>query len=196
MFYAVGIDASMTGLGLLAIPGDWGCDLRRVLRAPILGTVPEDGCYPARREKLCRDVVEWVGWLQRKRGADLQVFLEGGIISKDSASSVRSQERIAGAVEDALWRHLGIECRTVEQTTARVLLLGYLPAKDRKQHVIDALSKLAPGWNPDHYDALAPANWAIRQEELPHLAALLPPKPPKPPKPKGRRAPKGQVAFA
>jgi hypothetical protein len=193
VFFSVGIDTSMTGLGLLAIPGDWGCDLLRVLRAPILSTSPEDGCYPARREKLCRDVVEWVGWLQRKPRAELQVFIEGGIANKTEISTLRSQERIAGAVEDALWRHLGIECRTAEQTTSRKLLLGYVPAKDRKLVVIEALSKLAPDWNHNHYDALTTANWGMYQEQLPHLAALLPPKPAKP---KGRRSPKGQAAFA
>lgn len=201
MFYAVGIDASLTGLGLVAIPGDWGRDLSRVLRPlndrgepTLYGTDPDDGCYPARREKLCRDVVEWVGWLHRKKGSDVQVFIEAGIANPNDIHTIRSQERLAGAIEDAIWRHIGIESRYVEQSSARKLLLGHLPAKDRKQHVVEALSKLAPGWKADHYDALTAANWGMYQEELEHLADLLPPV--EKAKKTRKRAPKGQVAFA
>lgn len=181
MFYSVGIDASYSATAAVAIPGNWDCDLSRVLRPPndrgeptVYGTTEEDGNHAERRALICRDLVDWIGWIQRKPKAEVVVIIEAGIINPFDIVSIRLQERLAGAIEDALWHHLQIECRFIEQTTLRKLLLGRLPKEDRKSDVAAVLSALAPGWTGDQYDALTAANYGVYAEELPYLTDLLP----------------------
>lgn len=187
MLYSVGIDPSLTGLGLVAIPETWGCDLHRV-RTPekngapaVLSTDSDDGPLPARRLKLAGNVVKWIDWLRRRPGVEVEVWMEGGIaFGRDIAKTLRSQERIAGAVEDALYRDLGIECMVAEQSAARKLLLGYLPFRDKKQAVVEVLAQLRPDLDHNVYDAICAANFGLYARKRAHLADLAPPRPAKP----------------
>ena len=160
----VGVDCSYTGLGLCAVPGDWGLDWSRVRRT-VLGTAPVDGPLVARAGALARDACRWIEWacLHHERA----VWIEGGLSRGGKGDSVRTQSRLIGVVEHELYRLFGIVAGHAEQTHVRKLLLGFEPPREKKAHVLGVLEQLTPTkWNPNEYDAFASANYGLAQAGL------------------------------
>ncbi len=167
MFTVFGIDAALPGLGLVAVPSDWALDFSRVRRVTLETTPGPPG--PARMGALARDVCRWIKWARGRGQAD--VWIEGSITnSPDLAYTVRSQLKLAGVIEEYLWRELGVECGTAEQSTARKLLLGKLPKSDRKKAVFAALELLTPtNWDANEYDAFVTANYGLQANGVAYL---------------------------
>lgn len=167
MYTVFGIDPSYTGLGIVAVPTDWGLDFSRVRRITLetAAGLPE----AARTSALARDACRWIAWARGRE--QCEVWIEGALNhSPGLAYSVRSQIKLAGVLEEWIWRELGLVCKTAEQSTARKLLLGKLPKSDRKQAVIAALQPLTPtNWDHNEYDALVVANWGLKMAGVAHL---------------------------
>jgi hypothetical protein len=167
MVVVIGLDLSLTGLGLVAVPGDWGLDFGRVKR-DTLETRPGEAQVD-RRSALADDVVRWIEWARGKNQAD--VWIEGSITGRKYANTVRSQLMLAGVVAHELRRRLGIDANFAEQSTARRLLLGRLPPRDRKSYVLVELRKrTATNWREDEYDAFVTANYGLRVAGLAYYA--------------------------
>jgi hypothetical protein len=159
----VGVDCSYTGLGLVAVPGDWGLDWRRVKRAT-LQTKPGVPLV-ARAGALARDACRWIEWAARHGG--LAVYIEGGLSRGGKGDSVRTQSRLIGVVEHELYRVFGVVAEHAEQAAIRKLLLGFEPFRDKKHAVIGVLKQLTPTtWDPNEYDAFAAANYGLSQQGL------------------------------
>jgi 5-methylcytosine-specific restriction protein A len=171
VFWSIGIDASLTGLGLAAIPADWALRFERVRRKTFkTGSL---WAAPGRMGALARDVCRWIQYVT-KPGDTIQVWMEGSITnSPDLAYSVRSQLKLAGVIEEHLWRLLELECLTAEQSTIRSLLLGKLPAGDRKAAVIKVLRvATSEPWDPNEYDAFTAANYGLKQNGVTYFSLV------------------------
>jgi 5-methylcytosine-specific restriction protein A len=165
----IGIDPSFSGLGLCAIPSDWSCSLDRVFREVLeVKTQP----LVDRIAKLAIDVCGWVGHF-RSRGP-VDIWIEGGITGGKFAHTVRMQIELAACIKHEIWRELGIEVRVAEQSTARKLFLGAVPADDRKDAIIAAFERLWPGaeWEADEIEALVAANHGLAVGGQDHVANL------------------------
>jgi hypothetical protein len=165
-----GLDLSLTGLGLVVVPSDWDLDFGRVRRT-VLHTKPNLELVD-RIAALAADACEWLAWA--RNGKPLEVWVEGSITGGRMGNSVRSQLKLAGVVEHEIRRQLGVVARTAEQSSARKLLLGYVPPKNRKEHVVEALKLLTPtAWDGNEYDALTTANYGLHELAAPCLSGLL-----------------------
>src|SRR5689334_22259899 len=81
MQVVLGIDLSLTGLGLCAVPVDWGLEFKRVLRCTIGLDLPKEAPplkLAERRGAPAADVWNYVNWLRDDRDVDeISVYVEG-----------------------------------------------------------------------------------------------------------------------
>jgi hypothetical protein len=170
----LGIDLSVTGLGLVAVPGDWDLDWRRIRRTT-LGIKLSRGASAAdhirRRSALARDVVAWATHVRATH-----VWIEGYPAS-GRVFNLAMVAEIGGVARDHLATRLGLYAETAPQSTARKLFLGKLPREDKKAHVVQAIQALAsPSWTPDECDAFVAANFGLSELGFPCAAGVLLPR--------------------
>lgn len=162
----LGIDLSLTGLGLCAVPVDWGLKWSRVERVSIGMGLTKDASerdYVLRRRKLAKDVTVWAS----RRNAS-HVFFErypmgGRIYNVDKIAE------LGGVVKDTL-ADIGLFVAPVAEVTARKLLLGKLPQSGRKQAVFDALRQCGADFDDtDQADAFTIANFGLSELGAPFI---------------------------
>ena len=164
----VGIDHSLTAFGLAAVRPDWGLDFRQVRRIT-LKTEPEDGPDAMRRHALGRDGAEWIRRQAEAAGVPLtavRIFIESGIFNPKLVNTIRSQERLAGAVEAAIWGLLGIALELAQQRSVRTTFMGASAgggrgAGDAAQELLMASCPETRGWDEAELDAFLVANHAL-----------------------------------
>lgn len=196
MLTVVGIDFSLSGLGLCAIPGGWkpsNPDHWHLLTLQTL-TTPAGAPLPERADRLGADVVEWILSLNVAR-KNLRICHEGYPL-KGGAFNVDKLCELGGIVKRAIWcaKELELELWSAPQSTARKLVCGKLPSKDRKAVSIATIRSKAFGVldaaTPDECDAVIAANLYCKHLGLNHVWT---PEPPKVKKPSKRRS-RTQVA--
>lgn len=168
--WIVGLDLSLTGLGMVAVPAEWNLDWSRVLRKS-LESDPQAPLVDRIRD-LAIDVQRWVDWVQARHAVPCSVWIEGSITGRAQANTVRSQLKLAGAVEHELRRENAIICQTAEQHSVRKLLLGRYSSRDGKDPVLHALRQMIPDaddWYEDELDAFAVANYGLAQVDAPFV---------------------------
>jgi hypothetical protein len=166
----VGIDHSLTAFGLAAVSPDWGLDFRKVRRVT-LTTSPEHGPEVARRALLARDVATWVSNVATASGCPLsavRVFIEGGVFMRGKSNTIRSQERLAAAVEHELYTQHQIQVAVAQQRAVRTLFMGSSlsggrGAGDAAQGLLRAVAPDVAGWDEAELDAFLVANWALSE---------------------------------
>jgi hypothetical protein len=164
MIVVGGIDASYTGLGLVAVAGDWSQEFARVKRKT-LSTGPGDGPLVVRVDMLADDVCRWLEWARGPH--ELRVTFEAGLSHAGKGDSVRTQSRLLGALELELYQRLKVIASHAEQATIRKLLLGFEPRSDKKAAVHAVLEQLTPTrWDPNEYCAFAAANVGLAEAGL------------------------------
>lgn len=164
----VGIDLSTTGLGLVCVPHDWGCDWSRVERIS-LGTKPGSP-LPGRRRALANDVVMWVSHQWGSSAKPIWLWHEGYPL-KGGAYNIDLLCELGGVVKDALYTQLGLLVEPAPLESARKLFLGKLPQRGRKQAVASAMSQITDRFNDgDQIDAFVAANWGLYELGLPFVA--------------------------
>lgn len=169
----IGIDPSQTGLGIVAVPLDWG-QRWELVRAKSFGRPL--GKHATRPElvelaaAIARDVTAWVDWVRGAYGAEQRkvcAFIEG-FLSKGAFGHDRVI-RVASVVEHEL-RTLGIYCQGVPIASARKLFLGRVPTGAKKM-INDVLAAqtdvLTDG---DQRDAFVVANYGLSELGAPCLA--------------------------
>jgi hypothetical protein len=157
----VGIDLSLTGLGLVAFPGDWDLDWRRIAHerhGEKLSRGASDHDRLGRMNRLadaaarfCESVRATNVWVEGYPGSGrvygLPALCElGGIV----------RHRLAGS---------GLWAATSPLTTARKLVLGKLPRRDVKRILHETLRTMgAPAsWSGDELDAWVAANFGASE---------------------------------
>jgi len=162
----IGIDLSLTGLGLVAVPDDcawgpdfdWSCVLHRTL------TTDKGAPLVDRMGALGADVATWVRWVGKKRGGELVCVHEGYPVG-GRVYNLDKLAELGGTVKHMLRSYLGLLVAQAPQSAARKLLLGKLPQRGRKAAVIEVVRAMLPnggaGWTDDECDAFVAANWML-----------------------------------
>lgn len=170
MITAAGVDLSLTGTGVVALKGDWDRDWRRVERASFGRSLPKSASIREithRLRDVSRDVVRWI-----VGQAATHVFVEDALTH--AAFNIVPLAELRGAFRVLLLEQAGIDPVFVNQSSARKTLLGKLPSKDRKAHVIEALKAAGADFEDgDQFDAFCAVNGKLEQLGVPHLQELL-----------------------
>lgn len=186
MIAAAGIDLSLTGTGGVLVPGNWDRDWRRVERASFGRSLPKTASVREvthRLRDVSRDVVRWIVG----QGAT-HVFVEDALTH--AAFNIVPLAELRGAFRVLLLEQAGIDPVFVNQSSARKTLLGKLPPKNRKAHVIEALKVAGADFeDEDQFDAFCAVNGRLEELGVPHLQELcFPFDAPKVKKPRARKA--------
>ena len=167
----LGIDLSLTGLGLVAVPGDWGLDFARVKRVTLGIALKKDASATeqiTRRSRLSLDVVTWAEHVGATHAWIEGYPASGGVYNLDKLAE------IGGVVRDHLANYFRLYAETAPQSTARKFFLGKLPQRERKAIVVENVQALAsPEWTADECDAFVAANFGLSELGLPCVAGVL-----------------------
>lgn len=195
----VGIDHSLSALGLAATLPDWGLDPLRVRRRT-LRVKPELGPLPLRRAALADDVAVWIEWHADATGTpktEIRAFIESGIFNATMVDTIRSQERLAAVIEDRLFRRLGVTLEIAQQRSVRSTFMGKAAsggrgAGDAAQAGLVAVWPDAFTWDEAELDAALIMNHGLSLDGhafvsiAPDVAEVEPPKVKKPSKRRSR----------
>jgi Holliday junction resolvasome RuvABC endonuclease subunit len=166
-----GLDISLTGFGAVAVPSSWDLDWRRVARISFGRPLAKGASTreaTARLRDIARDVRVWL----IRVGAS-HVVAEDLPPHANGFSMVPLAE-LRGVLRLELLDQAGLDLQFVNQSTARKLLLGKLPAKERKQHVVEALRAAGADFDDaDQADAFCTVNALLDDFEIPSLRNLL-----------------------
>ena len=191
MLTVVGIDLSTTSLGLCAIPGGWdptNPEHWKLITRKTLGT--RAGEHPVeRKERLALDVVRFILGLGVVR-QDLRICHEGyplgggggGLYSLDILIETGAH------VKREIWKDpkLGLDLWSAAEMTARKLICGKCPTRERKKENARVLRGLAFGTlddaTLDECDAITAANLYCKHLGLRYAFTPEPPKVKKPSK--------------
>jgi len=162
------LDLSTSGLGMVCLDTTWDLDWRRVrfrtLACSLRKATPRERVE--RLRMLALDVRTWCIYT----GATV-VYAEA---IPTFGFEIVTLAQLRTAVDMELYRENGFVVESVQQNTARKLLLGRVPQKNRKQHVSEALKAQGdPFEDDDQRDAFAIANHALHVLGAPCLAGLL-----------------------
>lgn len=154
-----GVDLSLTGLALVAVPVDWGCDPTRIV-ATTLGTDPKYGSVTRRMRDMARDAATWLEWARCTH-----IYLEKANISRRQYN-LDQVFRLGGMVELAVLELLDVTCAWAPLFPARRLICG-ATSKDMAQAALAGIEQLTD----DHQrDAFVCANWGLSELGAPCLA--------------------------
>jgi hypothetical protein len=168
MRVAMGIDSSLAGTGLVAVPFKWGLDWSRVARATF-GLGLSKGAKEADRVRridfICTRMMEFA---QEHEVTD--VFIEQYAFSK-KLSPAHALGEIGGNLKRDVVIGLGLPLTVVVTNTARALL-GTFSARARKGapkpppmkdqvHAVLRRAGLPSSWGPDEIDAWVAVNWGL-----------------------------------
>lgn len=172
MIKAAGIDLSLTGTGTVLVPGPWDLRWHAVERASFGRSLPKSASVREvthRLRDVTRDVVRWLIRL----GAT-HVFVEDALTH--AAFNIVPLAELRGHFRVELLEQAGLDAVFVNQSSARKKLLGKLPPKDRKAHVIEALKAAGADFDDgDQFDAFVAVNAGLEDLGIPHLQELLQP---------------------
>lgn len=166
----IGLDLSLTGLGMVAVPVDWGCDFQRV-HARTLTTRPSAEPTAQRIARLASDVVRWVAWAGALRGVGPYSVWKEGYATRGHSLSLLGE--LGGVVKHELLRQLGVVVEDAPQHEVRSLLVagGKMPVRDRKAFIQATVQGFTGVFDDaDQRDAFVVANWGLAQLSAPFVA--------------------------
>lgn len=199
MLTVVGIDLSLSGLGVCAIPGAWDPSSAEAwARVALTSFQSKPGAaMPARMNALAQLVVQWIDGLACAR-ADLRICHEGYPLGGKTPFAIDKLIELGGVVKHVIWTTLGLELWSAPEMSARKLVCGKLPQRDRKAAAIGAIRSKAFGEldtaRADECDAVIAANLYCKHLGLPHVWTPEPPKEKRPSK-RGKRTQVAQLEL-
>lgn len=158
----LGLDLSLRGAGLVAVPFDWAGDWSRIARATVGHSLTKDATEADRIGRLVRISAEVVTFAEAHRCT--RAVVEQYAYSSRHAQS-HSLGELGGVVKVLLTERCGIPVDVVAPASARKLLLGRLPRKDVKIHTRAALTRMGMPvtWTDDEADGFVVANWKLSE---------------------------------
>lgn len=164
----IGIDLSMTGLGLAAVPADWDLVWTRI--ATERHSEPLRTSSDAARIDAMRRLADSVErFCDRHRAR--HVYIEGYPVS-GRVFGLPLLCELGGVVRARLAAE-GLHAETAPLSSARKLLMGKLPRRDVKAMVHATVRSMGvpAGWSGDEIDAFVAANWGAGERALCCVAA-------------------------
>ena len=169
----LGIDLSMRGLGLCAVPTDWDRDFRRVRAITLAVPLRKDATIREQIERLgslSSDVRTWAG-----RACATHAFVESYAYGMTTMAHTLGE--LGGVIKLELSR-AGLQVAASNQSSARKLLYGRTPPRgitgtQRKAWLYEPLRLCGlPLVDHDQGDAFCAANWGLSELGAPCLAGL------------------------
>lgn len=177
----LGLDISLTGLGMVAIPADWDGDFEKLDRNS-LGIELDKNATPRQQiDRMLALALDVRIWAARK---EVTIVCYEDSLPRD-AYSVKPLAKLLGYIEKELAQGCGLFAEPVNQSSARKFFLGYLPTKrkggprvDRKKVITSALDGITDifQWH-DEKDAFVCANYRMGQDPGVHVIQLNAPNP-------------------
>ena len=173
--WVLGIDPSLTRTACVLIPPGWELGCWAALRYFSVGEKPPArkelsiGDYERLRiERMARMAEAVAGFCLTAPGI-IRGYIEGYGYSMGGAGA-HSLAEFGGILRYWLVLRCGIVVEPVQEASARKLLLGKLPPRDRKLAVQLALGKVGAPFNSDECDGFAIANWGLSELGLTALS--------------------------
>lgn len=172
----VGLDLSLTGLGLCCVRTSWALDWGSVV-ATTLETKPGKP-LPVRMADLAEDVLTWIRWATE--GITYDVWAEA--VPTARAYNIDTLGKLHGVVQHEIYRELGTITKEVSQSDARRLLAGSLPQRGKGDAIWSIVQQIAPGVFADDNqgDAFVVCNWGLSELGAPFVSVAAPAEPGKP----------------
>lgn len=173
--YVLGIDPSLTRSAAVIIPPDWELGDWKALRFTSYGEEPPDRkgldvlSYERERIERMRRTADVLVEFASKTPGRLRGFVEGYGYNMGGAGA-HSLAEFGGILRSRFLSRLGLALEPVAEASARKLLLGKLPPKDRKLAVQLALGKVGAPFNSDECDAFAIAGYGLSELGLTALS--------------------------
>lgn len=157
---ALGLDLSLRGAGLVAVPPDWCGDWSRIARATVGHSLTRDATEADRIGRLVRLSAEVVAFAEAHR-CKRAVVEQYAFTSRNAHSHALGE--LGGVVKVLLTARVGIPVDVVPPASARKLILGKLPRKDVKVATRAALTRMGmpTEWTNDEADAFVVANYVL-----------------------------------
>lgn len=171
----LGIDLSLVGLGLCAIPTGWDRDVRLIRSVTLT--------YPLRKAATTREHVERLRALSMDvrtwaiRMGVTHAFMESYAYSM--ATMAHSIGELGGVVRLELLRERNLDVQFANQSSARKFMYGRIPPRgltqtQRKAWLLEPLKLMgAPVEDHNQGDALVVANYGLSELGAPCLAHIL-----------------------
>jgi hypothetical protein len=177
----LGLDVSLTGLGMVAVPSDWSGDFSKVRRNSLGLELPKNATPRQQIERMAALALDVRIWAVRV-GATVVAYEDS--LPRD-AFSVKPMAKLLGYIEKELAQELHLFAEPVNQSSARKLFLGYLPTKrkggprvDRKKVITSALDALTDVFQfHDEKDAFVAINHRMARDAGVHVIELNAPNP-------------------
>jgi len=168
----LGIDASLTSMGLVACPTDWDQDWSKVEHVSIGAALTRLATERQRIERMQSLAIDVRVWAVRV-GAT-HVWIED--LPTGRAFNIPQLAELRGFIRSELMRECRLFVERANQSSARKLFLGKLPQKDRKAAVVAALDCMTDVFGSnDEKDAFVSAtNWGLHELGAPCIALPAP----------------------
>jgi hypothetical protein len=165
----VGVDLSLTGCGLVAVPDLWDLEWSRVRSLTVGEPLAADAPALQRIERL-RSLSHVAVTFCRRHGATDVWFEAYPIGAGKMLPALHLLAELGGLLRVRLFEELGIVAHASPIASARKLILGRLPQKGAKERVAQALWDSGARFSTvDEADAFAAANWGLHESEFPCL---------------------------
>jgi hypothetical protein len=162
----LGIDLSLTGCGLVAVPESWGLDWGRVAHLTVGETMTENASAEARIKRLSKLAAVVVKFASKHRVTDAWVegYPNG---SWKAPNSISLLAELGGVIKVRLLEEIGLPTTSAPIASARKLILGKVPRGEAKEAVAQVLWKSGARFSTvDESDAFAAANFGLYQSSL------------------------------
>jgi hypothetical protein len=172
MNVVLGLDLSLRGLGMVAVPSDWGGDWSRIAHKTVGHPLTKDAPESARIRRLillANAVLSFAG--EHRCGS--------AIVEQYAFTSQNGQAHALGELGGVVKVYLQEVCKIglemVAPASARKLIVGMLPRKGVKDYVRGELTRMGmpASWTKDEGDAFVGANWGL--SALDGFALVAPP---------------------
>lgn len=171
----LGIDLSLRGLGLCAVPTDWDLDPRRVRAVTLAVPLRKDATTREQVERLRSLALDVRTWAVRV-GAT-RAWVES--YAFNMAHGAHYLAELGGVVKLELMRECGLDIAVANMSSARKLLYGRIPPRgipqaQRKAWLLEPLRLAGLQLDNDNEgDAFCVANWGLSELGAPCFAQLL-----------------------
>jgi len=169
----LGVDLSLAGTGLVALPATWGGKWKRVVVHTVKIPIPTHATEGERVSRLGKIVMEVLAFARDNR------CTHGVVLNYAFSKSNKAHwlGELGGVVKLMMRDHRGLLLQPVAESAARSLIVGKLPRADVKVLVRAELTRMGmpAAWSLDEGDAFVAANWGLFESGAPgalvHAAA-------------------------
>lgn len=159
----IGLDLSLTSVGMVAIPIGWNQDMSKVAVATCGYKLTNEATLSNQYLRYLQIAYDVLDFCVNHRAR--HIWIEDHAYTAPGAQSARTKE-MTGCVKTKLFEEHGLVAQTIQAAAARNVLLGRIPKQGKgktKIYVLRNVRRLpwTTYWNDDQCDAFTVANYGI-----------------------------------